>query len=766
MSSGVATLPARGRGAGLRPRVARERERERERPLIRLAAFAALAGYGVLRWATLLSPAAAGRLFGLLVLAVAIAGAGPMLIARRARPLAILAAVFAVLAMFALAGIPVRWVTHLRIAVTARAIGNGLQALPSASVPYVGINQWVRIVNVLGAGVLLLDAGLLMAFAPRSLGDVRRAAAALPLLALAIVPTTLLRPQLPYVQGLLLFALLAAFMWGDRVRIGNAAAAGSLAALAGIVAIVAAPALDTHSPWVNYEAIAANLSPAHVESFNWAQTYGPLVWPRDGTPVLEIKAARPDYWKAENLDIFNGTAWMQGLLPGGAPQPAIPDTSIGRWTQELQVTIRAMRTTDVIAAGTAQPPSDISQSVVAGPSPGTWTTGGSLIPGDSYLVTTYSPQPTAAELAAAPNDTADPGLQSYLTMTLPPIKRIGVQPDVIFAPFHSTRPVGSTVALFGTDAAQLVRGSPYAPMYALAQRLARTASTPYAFARSIERYLSRGFVYVLNPTSSAYPLENFLFQSKVGYCQQFAGAMALLLRMGGVPARVAVGFTTGSYSAATHNYVVTDQDAHAWVEAWFAGYGWVRFDPTPAGTPASKAPATSGHARGRGQGSVTSPTPAGHAAQSPDAATSGRVAVKGSSTLAILAGIAVILLLAAGAAFVLASRRERERPAEELLAELERALRRTGRPVGDGVTLVALEHRFRTAPDAAAYVRAIRLARFAGSSVRPTAEQRRALRGQLRAGLGMGGALRAMWALPPLLRLPPIVPLGRTRVLN
>ena len=98
------------------------------------------------------------------------------------------------------------------------------------------------------------------------------------------------------------------------------------------------------------------------------------------------------------------------------------------------------------------------------------------------------------------------------------------------------------------------------------------------------RYLPRdGFRYDQNPPVSPYPLETFLLHSKLGYCQQFAGAMALLLRMGGVPARVSVGFTPGSYDGATHSYIVTDQDAHAWVEVWFPRYGWVRFDPTPRG---------------------------------------------------------------------------------------------------------------------------------------------------------------------------------------
>jgi hypothetical protein len=65
------------------------------------------------------------------------------------------------------------------------------------------------------------------------------------------------------------------------------------------------------------------------------------------------------------------------------------------------------------------------------------------------------------------------------------------------------------------------------------------------------------------------------------------------------------------------------------------------------------------------------------------------------------------------------------------------------------VTLAALERRFRTSPEAAAYVHTLRMARFGGEGKLPTLHQRRALRAQLRAGLGLGGALRALWALPP-----------------
>ena len=359
----------------------------------RLAAFAALAFYGVLRWGTLLSPVPTGRLLALLALSVLLAASGGAL-AARSRLWATVAAAAAVLAMFPLAGLPVGWLLHLRIAVTADGIGQGLEALPRSLVPYTGVNDWIRVVIVLGAGVLLIDAAVVLAFTPRALGDLRRAGAALPLLALAIVPATLARPQLPYVQGLVLFALVAVFMWGERIRAGQVATACIVAALAGVAGLVAAPALDQHAPWVNYEALAGTFSPAHVDTFDWNQSYGPLNWPRVGREIIDVKAARPDYWKAEDLDMFNGVAWTQGTVDSLAGGAAIAGAPAPRWTQTIKVTIRSMQSTDVIAAGFASPPQDISGAVFEGVSPGTWAVGTNLGPGDSYAVSTYSPAPT------------------------------------------------------------------------------------------------------------------------------------------------------------------------------------------------------------------------------------------------------------------------------------------------------------------------------------------------------------------------------------
>ncbi|MGA2927470.1 MAG: transglutaminase-like domain-containing protein [Solirubrobacteraceae bacterium] len=477
-----------------------------------------------------------------------------------------------------------------------------------------------------------------------------------------------------------------------------------------------------------------------------------------------MQAAHPDYWKAENLDYFNGYSWVQA--PVAQPQHPLDESAaaVRLYTQTIKVTIRGLDTTDVIAAGSALAPQDISAQVLPGASPGTWTTASTVQPGASYRVNVYAPAaiaglygPSATSLAAV-GPALDPDLSAYLTVGMPSAVVAGAgvvrAAPVVFAPFHSRRPVASDATDGDVTTIRLmtptrVQGTPYAQAFALAQRLARQAATPYAFVQSVLRYLStaNGFSYNQHPPSSRYPLESFLFDTKTGYCQQFSGAMALLLRMGGVPARVGAGFTTGTYDSAIKQYVVSDTDAHDWVEAWFAGYGWVAFDPTPAA-----APARGGHAPLPAiEGADTSVGAAPlihHQDVTPSAGTAARAARphRSSSVVTVVAlAVAAALVLVALAA--LAWRRAAASPRDPL-GELERALARCGRPVADGVTLAALERRFGSSGDGAAYIRAIRLARFADGE-QPTPEQRRALRAQLRAGLGVTGTLRALWALPP-----------------
>ena len=124
---------------------------------------------------------------------------------------------------------------------------------------------------------------------------------------------------------------------------------------------------------------------------------------------------------------------------------------------------------------------------------------------------------------------------------------------------------------------------PYAQLYERAQQVAGKTTSPYAAVVALESWFrsSGGFTYSEQPgpTPGLPPLVGFVMDTKTGYCQHFAGSMALMLRLLGIPARVAAGFLPGRYHG--DFWEVTDHDAHAWVEVWFRGFGWLPFDPTP-----------------------------------------------------------------------------------------------------------------------------------------------------------------------------------------
>jgi transglutaminase-like putative cysteine protease len=118
---------------------------------------------------------------------------------------------------------------------------------------------------------------------------------------------------------------------------------------------------------------------------------------------------------------------------------------------------------------------------------------------------------------------------------------------------------------------------------ALARQIAGAESTPLDQARAIERYLPSNYAYTLDLAgpAPADPLAHFLFDRRAGHCEYFASAMTILLRSLGVPARYVNGFLGGDYNDLGEDYIIRARNAHSWVEAYFPGFGWVTFDPTP-----------------------------------------------------------------------------------------------------------------------------------------------------------------------------------------
>lgn len=131
---------------------------------------------------------------------------------------------------------------------------------------------------------------------------------------------------------------------------------------------------------------------------------------------------------------------------------------------------------------------------------------------------------------------------------------------------------------------QLPGGNQLDRVKAEARRVVGDAATPYDKAEAIQNYL-RTFPYdekIPFPPEDRDRVDWFLFDLRRGYCDYFASAMALMLRSEGVPARIVSGYAGGEFNAEKGVYEVRQNVAHTWVEVYFPGYGWQRFEPTPA----------------------------------------------------------------------------------------------------------------------------------------------------------------------------------------
>jgi transglutaminase-like putative cysteine protease len=726
-------------------------------------AFLALAAFGVLHWMVLLEPAEPNRAFyaigcGILVM-------GGMLAAARLEPRAAQATAAGVLiGVLALAilggGVADELLRPDRWGELSSGVSRGIEALPGVRVPYRGVEPWTRTVIPLG-GTVLVTLAAALAFWPRRNGKTGFPGIALFLLvALYAIPAVALDFENEFLRGAALALLVLAFLRLEKLRVGDASNAGLVAAGVAVLALMLAPALDGDQPWWDYESWASNAASARSTSFSWDHDYGPLDWPRDGRELLRVRASRrAAYWKAENLDGFDGARWIQ--TRSEFEDPATPDDAetISDGTQRIRVTIRNLSSDDFVTAGWA----DQVESPTLRETPrgdGTWMASRTLRRGDAYTATVYTPTTTEEQrqTAGLETDRADVAAFRRLLLTGPgtTIGQTGQQPIEFTFPQLGdpdgrvqARTQGNPSSVPEPIALRLLRQGPYKRSFQLAQELASESETQEDYVQAVLRYLREGFVYSESPPRSAGNLDGFLFDAKAGYCQQFSGAMALLLRMGGVPARVSTGFTSGSLDAKTREFVVRDLDAHSWVEVWYHDIGWVTFDPTPADAPPRSQPNEGGN---DGPASSTSGPPSLGGGDRP--ADPGRrgAAVEESTWwgwYAIL-GVAVVLALVV-ALLIWRSRRRRRGtpPSAVMLDELERALYRTRRHPGAGTTLSGLEALFARSPAAAGYVRAVRELRYGGRPVAPTSAQRRGLRLELARGGGLVGRLRAWWALPP-----------------
>ncbi len=120
-------------------------------------------------------------------------------------------------------------------------------------------------------------------------------------------------------------------------------------------------------------------------------------------------------------------------------------------------------------------------------------------------------------------------------------------------------------------------------VYSLARNLTSSRASPYDEAKALEKYLRDNYPYNLNvslPPVGADVVDYFLFDLKEGYCDYYASAMVVMARSIGLPARLVSGFASGLFDDSEGTFTVRASDAHAWVEIYFSGIGWVEFEPT------------------------------------------------------------------------------------------------------------------------------------------------------------------------------------------
>jgi transglutaminase-like putative cysteine protease len=750
------------------PAPATEAAHPRRELLLRAVAFFALAMFCAAHYSVLVADTNGKRVLGLVLVATA-GGTALALTARRRGAGGLALRVAIVLATVAAGAVVTGLQARLLLPGHWDDLGDGLDrgfsGLDQFHWPYAEGDPWVRLTLLLGMPLLVIPAALL-AFWParRGAGALRWVGLALLLVAYG-TGTTQLGLGAWALRGAALLVVMAAWLWLPRLKPRDTLPAAIAVVGCGLLALPLAAGFDREAPWLDYRHWNWFQRAEAGTGFQWNHSYGPITWSRTGVTLLAVKSREPHYWKAETLDRFDGIRWLHSESPfkRGDGGEEIPQPMDRRWVEHVQFTLRKLRTPVVIGVGTTFKVD--SGKVTADQADGTIRVLDSPFEeGDTYSVESYVPDPTAAEMRAAPAG-FPVNLSEYTAFDLPHRGDSGLR--VANAADRAATPSDRTINApfpgqpLSTTSEQRVLDSPYGRTYDLARKLADGQPTTYDTVKSVQSYLQRGFEYSERPPARRYPLASFLFDDRIGYCQQFSGAMALMLRMNGIPARVAGGFSPGNFDHQAKEYKVRDLDAHSWVEVWFTGIGWVPFDPTPSLAPASSQ-SDSVNAASAARGAAADHGVTDNLKQLKDVngsnAAGGAPGDDGSGSKAWLFGLSILVLVPLAVVVLWVMNAVRRRPHfrhrdEGAVEELRSALRRLGYDYPARTTLAELERRLKltAGPDAARYVSLLRRQRYAppGSAEPLTAHDRRALRRALTEGGGLPARVRGLIALPP-----------------
>jgi transglutaminase-like putative cysteine protease len=354
-------------------------------------------------------------------------------------------------------------------------------------------------------------------------------------------------------------------------------------AVAGVVAAVFALVLGPLLPgargdaWFNYRGLGD-----HHGSGTW-HTVTPLVDIKTrlvdpgNDELFTVKASHGQYWRMVALDQFDGQFWgLESEAPRveGSQLPQGDAETPDALALTQQFTIETLNSRWLPAAFRAAEIEGVDNKLFISDS-ASLVSGNDTANNSKYTVQSLVPTPTRQELLAArpappeqwPRDLALPG---------------DFPPEVL----------------------------------RLARRVVAGAHGPYEQAIALQSFFRDGDRFRYNTHVDAghsdSAIKRFLFETRQGYCEQFAGTYAAMARAVGLPARVAVGFTPGRLDN-SGVYHVTNEDAHAWPEVWLQGVGWMPFEPTPGRfEPTEGDPTTTGRdAPDRQQSATTSTTTGG-----------------------------------------------------------------------------------------------------------------------------------------------------------
>ncbi len=279
--------------------------------------------------------------------------------------------------------------------------------------------------------------------------------------------------------------------------------------------------------------------------------------------VMRVRAPKPDFWRGQTFTKFDGRLWSVSPDVGrrrNGPQIDVPATlgdlprrGVALETEELVQTYYVEADLPNVVFAAARPDVVTLDGAVYTRPDGALRSDVTLNKGSVYTVVSKRTQVTSESLRAQ-GDISD----GFAAVT-DPTRRSLIEPYLAIPASTTQRTID------------------------LANELRRPGASTYDTILAYQSWLSLNTEYDLNapiPAEGADAVDDYLFVSQRGFCEQIASSLAIMLRSQGVPTRIATGYVPGVRDKVSGVFEVRASDAHAWVEVWFPDSGWQAFDPT------------------------------------------------------------------------------------------------------------------------------------------------------------------------------------------